>query len=140
MARISSEAWPGREFQGHVLSFGAQLEEATRTLPVWIALHQDELLLRPHMLVEVHIVTGPREEGLAVPLSAVLDENRGPFVYVKFGNAFRRQHVSLGARDARHVIISDGVFPGDPVVSRGAERLRHASSSPVAPPTQQKEN
>lgn len=58
-----------------------------------------------------------------VPVSAVIDGAQGPFVYTASGEHFVRTPVKVGASDGTHVEVTDGLYSGDVVVSRGAEAL-----------------
>ncbi len=59
----------------------------------------------------------------AIPLSAVVESVRGPFVYVLNGRSFLRTPVKLGTAQDRVVEVLDGLFEGDEVVTNGAAGL-----------------
>lgn len=59
----------------------------------------------------------------AVPSGAVLRTIRGDFVYVANGEWFLRTPVTLGAVDATHVEIGEGLYEGDIVVVQGVPAL-----------------
>lgn len=66
----------------------------------------------------------PREDSVAVvPKSAVLRAADGTFVYTINGNAFFRTAVKTGAEAEAFVEITDGLYPGDVVVTKPVERL-----------------
>lgn len=62
-------------------------------------------------------------ETTAIPATAVLRTIKGDFVYVANGEWFLRTPVTLGASDATHVEILDGLYEGDVVVVRGVSGL-----------------
>ena len=72
--------------------------------------------------VGTHAFAG-KGEVTAVPLSALLRTVRGDFIYVANGPWFLRTPVILGAIDATHVEITDGLYEGDTVVVRGVRAL-----------------
>ncbi len=129
-ARFYFEAYPGKTFEGEVDFLGGELEEETRSLPVWGRLDNPELLLRPNMRSDVRIVTGAAADALAVPVNAVLGDAGNYFVYVESGDVYEPKHVHVGKRDDRYVEIVEGLLPGDAVVTRGNYQLQFATSSP----------
>lgn len=130
-ARFYFEAYPDKPFEGVVEFLGGELEEETRSLPIWCRLDNLDLALRPNMRAEVRLITGASDESLAVPVQAVLGEAGGLFVYVESGNVFEPRHVHAGKRDDRYVEILEGLLPGDVVVTQGNYQLQFATSVPA---------
>lgn len=130
-ARFYFEAYPDQPFKGTVEFLGGELDEKTRSLPVWFLLDNPELRLRPKMQAEVRIIRGASSDVLTVPVNAVLGETGNYFVYVEIGNVYERKPVVAGKRDDRYVEIVDGLIPGDVVVTQGNYQLQFAVSSPV---------
>lgn len=60
---------------------------------------------------------------LTVPRSAVLDTATGTFVYVVNGTSYLRTPVIVGASNAEHVEITDGLYAGDTVVAAPVNQL-----------------
>lgn len=60
---------------------------------------------------------------VCVPRSAVVQGLEGPFVYATSGNRFMRTPVKIGATSADRVVIMEGLYAGDQVVSRPAMSL-----------------
>ena len=73
-----------RTFRGTVNYVGAFVDPATRTTPVRIVTHNIDGLLKKDMFVEAVIRTRTRSDVLAVPVAAVLrDDKNEPIVYVE---------------------------------------------------------
>ena len=69
-----------------------------------------------------------------VPAAAVVDDAGRPIVFVqREGETFERRAVTLGPRSGDVVQITDGVKPGDRVVTKGAYLVRLASLSTSVP-------
>ena len=66
---------------------------------------------------------GPERTTPALPRSAVLRSATGSFVYVVNGAHLLRTAVKTGASDGAFIEISDGLYPGDAVVTAGVEQL-----------------
>ena len=74
------------------------------------------------------------DAGPAVPLTALVDDAGSPTVFVQLtGEVFEQRHVRLGARDATFVRVTDGLEPGEWVVTHGAYAVRLASASGAVP-------
>jgi multidrug efflux pump subunit AcrA (membrane-fusion protein) len=77
---------------------------------------------------------GNPSQGLAIPASALQDEDGLSVVYVQAGGErFLRRIVQIGARDGDWVQILGGIQPGERVVTLGTHLVRLAASSGKVP-------
>ena len=117
-----------------VLSVGNVIDPRSRTLPVRFAVPNPEGTLKVGMLAEGRILLGDPAPGVAVPASAIQDENGLSVVYVKItGNSFERRVVDVGASDGSWTLVSSGVDLGEEVVTAGAYQVSLASLGTSAP-------
>ncbi|MEM7247680.1 MAG: efflux RND transporter periplasmic adaptor subunit [Acidobacteriota bacterium] len=71
-------------------------------------------------LVELTLGLGTPQEHLTLPLSAIVEVNTRPYVFVQVtGESFERRAVTLGPSDGKRVAILDGVTEEDLVVTVG---------------------
>ncbi len=124
--RVYVESFPGKSFEGVVEILGGQLEEETRTLPVWIRVGNPDSGLLPNMRAEGHLITGEVTNAVAVPRAAVLGDAGNYFVFLEKGEFYVRQPVVLGVRDDRYAEIKEGLLPGDRAVTQGNYQLQFA--------------
>jgi multidrug efflux pump subunit AcrA (membrane-fusion protein) len=69
-----------------------------------------------------------------VPAAAIVDDAGRPIVFVqRGGETFERRAVTLGPRSRDLVQITEGIKPGDRVVTKGAYLVRLASLSTSVP-------
>lgn len=122
-ARVRTDAYPDRVFNGSVSFIASQIDPVKRTLRIWISIDNKEGLLKPEFFTKVDLVIRPGSEVLTVPVEAIIDDGAGKFVFVKNGNQFVRQDVATGASDDRYVEITDGLYPGDQVVTDGNRQI-----------------
>lgn len=114
---------------GRLIAIGGVVDATTRTVPVLFEFSQPDSRLRIGMAVKAQVFAGAAKEALAVPASAVIDENGIATVFVmKNGESFERKQVRLGARDGDWVEVLDGLEAGQRVVSRGAYLVKLAST------------
>lgn len=117
---------------GRLVSFGEVIDPVTRTAPMIFELGEagKNVDLRIGGFVKAHILNGEPREVVAVPASAVLDEQGMDVVYVMVGGeSFTRRIVRLGVRDREYVEVIEGLEAGDIVVSEGPYYVKLASSS-----------
>jgi multidrug efflux pump subunit AcrA (membrane-fusion protein) len=82
----------------------------------------------------VHVLSGQEVKGLAIPVSAVVDDGKQEVVFVlASGEAFERRPVRLGVRDGDWVQVLDGLASGERVVTRGAWQVRLAAAGGALP-------
>jgi hypothetical protein len=82
----------------------------------------------------VAVPLGGEVQGVTVPVTAVIEEDGVPVVYVQVsGESFTRRVVRLGARAGARAVIADGVRPGERVVSGAAYQVRLASLGTSVP-------
>jgi multidrug efflux pump subunit AcrA (membrane-fusion protein) len=118
---------------GQPISRGRLLDPASRTLPLVFRLVRPAAQIAIGQRVTVRLLTGAREERVAVPVSALVDDGGRQVVFVQAsGESFERRPVTPGPRDAGFVAV-EGVTAGDRVVVRGAPLVRLASLSTQVP-------
>lgn len=119
---------------GRVVSVGAALDPATRTLPVLFALDNANGALKIGMFARATVFTGESAEGVVIPASAVVDDGGRATVFVmEGGEAFFKRAVQLGARDGDRVQVLAGIAPGERVVSSGAYEVHLSTVSGAIP-------
>ncbi|MSR63015.1 MAG: efflux RND transporter periplasmic adaptor subunit [Planctomycetes bacterium] len=115
------------------LSFGLEIEEASRTLLVRYAWAPADARVRAGMLAELELEAGRVEAALAIPAEAVvLDQGTATAYVMVSGETFERRELELGLRDGDWVEVRRGLAPGEHVATRGAYQIKLASLSPAA--------
>jgi len=116
---VHTLSYPGRRFDGRIARIGPVLDAQTRTVDVWIPLANADGALKPNLFARAAVALRAGTAVLAVPNAAVLEANGESFVFVRQGGAFARVDVHIGARDEDVTEITDGLVPGDEVVTQG---------------------
>ena len=116
-ARFTTDALPGRVFEGRVAFIYPTVSSETRTMKLRIALASPEALLRPGMYGRVRVSAGGGPT-LAVPSEAVVNAGDHDYVFLaRAGGHFEPRLVTLGLRDGDQVQILKGLAVGDTVVA-----------------------
>lgn len=139
-ASFTLASYPQRRFEilgkagGKLVDVGSVVDPENRTLSVRYEVPNEEKLLKVGMHADVDIETLRAEDTLAIPDSALVDEDGKPVVYVLLdGEHFEKRDVELGIRDSGFVEIKAGLKDGERVVTKGAYAIRLASVSSVIP-------
>ena len=120
--------------RGHLVSFGLEVDLATRTVPLIYELKNPDSTLRVGQSVNLHVETARAEEALAIPGAAIVEEDGRPIAFVQLaGETFEKRDLSLGIRDGNWVQILSGITEGERVVTKGAYAVRLASVSSAIP-------
>ena len=147
--RVTTDAVPGRVFDGEITAIDTEIDTATRTVRVQAELENpaDESdgkpKLLPGMFAKVTVVLPDRKEVLTVPLTAVSFATFGDSVFileesdganVERGGAaegelaVRQQFVQLGERRGDFVDVLKGLEPGQRVAGDGVFKLRNGGA------------
>jgi cobalt-zinc-cadmium efflux system membrane fusion protein len=123
VVNIHALSYPKRLFPGKVTLIEPNLDPLTRTVNVRISLANVQGLLKPGMFVRANVILSRNEAALAVPNAALLQADNEQFVFVRNGDTYDRVVVQLGASDDTYTEITEGLVPGDEVVTQGNREL-----------------
>jgi membrane fusion protein, heavy metal efflux system len=117
-------------FHGTIAYIGDLIDPETRTTPVRIVTRNPRAQLKKDLFVDVTIQDKAARAALVVPTASVLyDEQNFPFVYVQVkAGEFAQRQVQIGDQRGDQIEITDGLMPGDRVVSQGSVFLQFANS------------
>ena len=133
-AEIEIAGQPDRLPAGPLISIGKVLESPSRTLPITFAIDNRTLGIPVGQAIVLHLLMDPTPPRPVVPAAAVVDDAGRPIVFVqRDGETFERRTVTLGPRNGDAVQVTEGVKPGDRVVTKGAYLVRLASLSTSVP-------
>jgi RND family efflux transporter MFP subunit len=130
---VEVEGLGDKVFAGRVDRINPSTEPGTRTINFYVALGNDQALLRAGMFARVRLQIGQDREVAALPVSAVRTENGQSIVWVIADGKLARRPVTVGRRDerAQMVQIVDGVAPTDQVIATKFDNLRDGLAARV---------
>jgi RND family efflux transporter MFP subunit len=124
---FTTDALPGRTFNGAVAHINPVVDEATRTVKVIAEVTNEDGALRGGLFVSGRIEIGQRRGVIQVPRSALLSWDmaggRGELFAVEEGVA-RRRDVRTGVAVGNAVEITAGIKTGEQVITRGGFNVR----------------
>ena len=120
-AEVTVDAYPREVFHGEVKRIAPVLDVDTRTASVEIEVTNSGQLLKPGMYARVSLRSRRIRKGLLVPVSALLNVDGKPVVYIVTGEASKieRRDVQVGSSDGRVTEVASGLSEGDKVVTLG---------------------
>ena len=121
--RVRTLSYPDRLFTGKITLVGPTLDPQSRTVEVWIALANPDGLLKPNLFARAGVILKQNGAALAIPNSAMIEANGEKFVFVHQKNAFARIEITTGASDDQYTEVTDGLVPGDEVVTQGSRQI-----------------
>ena len=123
----SSVAYPGKVFTGQIKAIDTRLDPVTRSVKVHALVPNDQMELRPGMLLNVS-VTLAEVQALQVSEKAIVPLQNKQYVFVvNKDNSVTQTEVQLGQRIPGLVEIVSGLNPGDQVVIEGTTKIRSGS-------------
>ncbi|MDI6747212.1 MAG: efflux RND transporter periplasmic adaptor subunit [Rhodocyclaceae bacterium] len=115
---------------GRLIAIGGAVDATTRSVPVVFEFEKPDPRLFVGMSAKAQVFVAAPRTALAIPGSAVLDENGLAVVFVMTGGeSFERRPVRLGTREGDWVEVVEGLEPGQRVVSRGAYLIKLAAAN-----------
>jgi membrane fusion protein, multidrug efflux system len=151
---VRADALPGRDFKGKLTAVNSMVDSVTRNVTAQATLENPDHSLRPGMFAKVEVLLPQKSKSLVIPGSAVSYAPYGDSVYViekkkdpktdKESQVLRQQLVRIGEARGDFVAVTQGLKPGETIVSTGVFKLRNGMNvtinNDLAPKPQEKPN
>jgi RND family efflux transporter MFP subunit len=139
-AQITVDSYPGRTFSGQIEEILPQVDMATRTVRVRLAMANPGLKLKPGMFVNVDLKTNLGRQ-LIVPASAVFQSGTRQLVFLNHGNGnLEPKEIAIGPRVGDDFVVLKGLKAHESIVTSASflidseSQLQAAAGSFVLPP------
>lgn len=133
--RLTTDAYPDRQFHGKLTSLNPDLDVTTRSVRVQATLDNPGELLRPGMFARVEVLLPDHQDVLVIPATAVFSAPYGNLVYVIHDSTnapnelvVQQQFIRTGRRQGDFVSVQSGLKAGDRIVSVGMFKLRNGKN------------
>ena len=138
---VETESMPGKEFQGLITSVFPAADSKNRAFNVEVTIANPEYLLRPNMIVSLHVGTKQQTSAQpVVPLNAVIKSKSNADGYAvtvvteEGGRTIARiRDVKLGESFGNAVAVAEGLKPGDRVITTGGTMVNDGDQVKVIP-------
>lgn len=118
-ARVTVDAFPGRQWLGRVDFLAFKADPATRTFKVRVVVDNPDRRIRPGMIARATFLRRVIPNALAAPLFAILDKGGERIIFVEKNGVARARTISIGIIDNDQVQITKGLEPGDRLIVVG---------------------
>lgn len=119
---------------------GNRINTQTGTIAMRALVPNPEQQLLPGQHIKVNLRDKNAQDVTVVPRRAVQTDLEGNFVMIMTeGNIAERRNVSLGAQVEQGIIITEGLEPGDTVITQGLQRVRNGVEVRVQAPAEDKQ-
>jgi len=116
-AKLTVDAYPRKTFSARVDQILPQVDQATRTVRIRLAMANPGVALKPGMYVNVDIAAELGRQ-LVVPASAILHSGQRAVAFIDRGEGnLEPRTVTTGPQIDGEIVILSGLKPGDRVVS-----------------------
>lgn len=116
---VQLDAMPGRTLTAQIRRIFPTAELSSRFITVEVALPTDawQQGVRPGFLGRVHLMIDARQDALAVPASAVMQQDEGAFVMVIADERLEKRAVQIGVQRGQWLELTEGVAAGEVVLA-----------------------
>ena len=134
---LKIDAFSGQTFKATLMAIDPLIDQAGRSLSLRAKLDNPEGKLRPGMFANVRLILSERARAMTIPEEALVPIGSDQYVFKVVEGKAQRVQVRIGLRRNARVEVSEGLLPGDEVVTAGQLKIRDGvavnSNSPVAP-------
>lgn len=133
MSYAPDTVYEAKKMNGRLISAGRTTDPGEGFLPVVFEMDNTGQLI-PGSMAEVFLLGRPRPQTISIPLSALTEELGLFYVYLQTSShSYEKREVKRGNDNGVRVAITQGLRPGEKVVTRGAIALKLAANSGVLP-------
>jgi RND family efflux transporter MFP subunit len=131
-AQITVDSYPGRTFSGQIEEILPQVDMATRTVRVRLAMANPGLKLKPGMFVNVDAKASLGRQ-LVVPSSAVFQSGTRQLVFLNHGNgSLEPKEITTGSRAGDDFVVLKGLEAHQSIVTSASFLIDSESQSQAA--------
>lgn len=129
-AMVDVDALPGRRYGAVIQAIDPLVDANGRSIGVRGCIDNRHLQLRPGMFARITPVFGVREDARVIPEEAIVPQGGRQYVYKLVDGPdqdtriAQRVEVKVGVRQPGRVEITQGLQPGDVVVTAGQQRIQ----------------
>lgn len=138
---IRIDAFSGQVFKATLMAIDPLIDQAGRSLSLRAKLDNPEGKLRPGMFANVRLILSERASAITVPEEALVPVGADQYVFKVVEGKAQRVQVRIGLRRNAKVEVTEGLRPGDEVMTAGQLKVMDgasvSSSSPSGPPAAQ---
>ncbi|WP_461519436.1 efflux RND transporter periplasmic adaptor subunit [Porticoccus sp.] len=130
-----AEELNGQPFEGEIASLDSRVDPVTRAIGVRVLLSNPQRHLKPGMLMTVTLQKAA-VDSLMIPEEALVQEGFNQYAFVVNTGTqpatVSKRKLSIGSRRPGAVVVTQGIKPGELVVTHGVMRLNQGTAVTIA--------
>jgi membrane fusion protein (multidrug efflux system) len=111
-------------FIGIIYAVEPRIDPRTRTLPIRAICRNDEEVLIPGQFANIDYILNVLPDALMVPSQSIIPELNSHKVFTYKNGLVNQENVNIGLRTDTEVQITQGINPGDTVITTGILQVR----------------
>ncbi|MGN7785910.1 efflux RND transporter periplasmic adaptor subunit [Niabella sp. 22666] len=116
---ITTLSYPGKIFKGKVSILSQVMDNDSKVLQARIVMPNKDLLLKPGMMVDIIALKNETTMQVCLPEAALVFDNNEYYVLIyKEDCSIEVRKVKAGNRNNNKIYISEGVTPGEKIITR----------------------
>ena len=123
--KITTAAYPGREFTGKLAFVAPTISADNRSVGLYAEVTNEDGALKPGMFADVQLSLGTEHHALLVPSRALVPMLDGQQIYKVVSGKASAVTVVIGKRVGDDVQITQGLSPGDKVITDGQLKVKN---------------
>jgi len=119
--KVRTLAYPDKEFDATIEKSSDVLDPVSKAMKVRVRLENPDLTLKPEMFARVIVLNDEGGMATCLPFKAIVEENGRDYVIVYKGDCdLHKQEVTITKTVGDKTYVSEGVKPGDKVITKNA--------------------
>jgi membrane fusion protein, heavy metal efflux system len=117
--KMKTNSYDDKVFEGEISLISSVLDEDAKVLKARIVLNNKDQLLKPGMLMDLHVLKESTEKAISVPTDAIVFSDNLHYVVVfKDSCNLEARKVSVQAKNQFQTYLSSGLKEGEKVISK----------------------
>ena len=116
-------------YNGHLSLLDRAVNPQTGTIIARLIFPNTKYLLRPGLTCNVRVLNTSSSGSIIIPYKAVVVQMGEYFVFVVHHNKVSQEKIEVGRTINDRIIVTNGLKPGDEIVTEGVQKLR--DNSPI---------
>jgi len=118
-ARVTTLSYPDSVFVGQIDKVSQVLDPVTKVMKIRVILPNKNGTLKPEMFANIAVNNTEARKMVAVPASAIINDNRKNYVVVFRGkNDVENREIKISKTASGYAFIEDGLQPGEKVITQ----------------------
>ncbi|MEJ2617109.1 MAG: efflux RND transporter periplasmic adaptor subunit, partial [Ignavibacteriaceae bacterium] len=116
-------------YPGHLILLDRAVDPQTGTITARLEFHNQNNILRPGLTCNVRVLNTTSPGSVIIPYKAVVVQMGEYFVFVINGKKVSQTRIETGRSIRDMIIVTNGLKPGEQIVTEGVQKLR--DNSPI---------